>query len=171
MDLLLFQKINGFAGKYLWLDTLAIFGSEYLGYFLLFFLFLFLIWKKHWLMGAQVLVAVVLARLVIVEAVRWLWFRPRPFAEGSFNQLLEHANTASFPSGHAALYFAISVVIYMYNKKAGILFFFASFLIGLSRVFSGIHWPTDILSGAAVGIFSGLLIIFLSRKFFLVAKK
>ena len=44
------------------------------------------------------------------------------------------------------------------NKKAGIFFFLASFLIGLARVFSGIHWPSDILVGALVGILSAYLL-------------
>jgi undecaprenyl-diphosphatase len=83
----------------------------------------------------------------------------------------------SFPSGHAAFYFAIATVVFLYLKKvyprpkfwrgASILFFIAGFLISISRVFSGIHWPSDILAGAAIGIFSGWLVMFFYRKFLL----
>ena len=71
----------------------------------------------------------------------------------------------SFPSGHAAFYFAIATIVYFYNKKAGLGFFLASFLISISRVFVGIHWPADIMAGALVGIFSGWLIIKIAKKF------
>ncbi|PIQ06905.1 MAG: hypothetical protein COW72_01430, partial [Candidatus Nealsonbacteria bacterium CG18_big_fil_WC_8_21_14_2_50_37_10] len=91
--------------------------------------------------------------------IRWLWPSPRPFIESQVNLLLSHEPTSSFPSGHAALFFAIATVVYFYNKKAGILFFLASFLISISRVFAGIHWPTDIFVGALVGIFSAWLIM------------
>ena len=81
------------------------------------------------------------------------------------NLLLSHEATSSFPSGHAAFYFALSTIIYFYNKKAGLLFLFASFLISISRVFVGIHWPFDIFAGAIVGIFSGWIILKISKKF------
>lgn len=161
LDFFLFQQINSLAGKYLWLDTIAIFFAQYLGYFLFFFLFLFLAknFKKYWPMIVRVLGAVILARLVITETIRWFFPISRPFLENNVNLLLNYPATASFPSGHAAFYFALATVIYSYNKKAGFLFFLASFLISLSRVFVGIHWPLDILAGLFVGIFSGWLVI------------
>jgi undecaprenyl-diphosphatase len=94
---------------------------------------------------------------------------------------LSHSVSSSFPSGHAAFFFALSTVLLLYNKKfyprpkfwwgAGLFFFLASFLISIARVFVGIHWPSDILAGAAIGIFSGWLIILFSRKFSLVSNK
>jgi len=94
---------------------------------------------------------------VIVELIRWIWQRPRPFVQNNVNLLLTH-NASAFPSGHAAFFFAVSTIVYFYNKKAGILFFIASFLICLARVFSGIHWPLDILAGAIVGVLSGWVV-------------
>jgi len=160
MDYYFFNLINGFAGKYFWLDTLAIFFAKYFGYILIFLLFLFLVknFKKYWLMIIQTFLAAILARFVIVEIIRYFLPRPRPFLEFPVNLLLAPSSQASFPSGHAAFYFAIAVVLFFYNKKTGILFFLASFLISISRVFVGIHWPSDILVGATIGIFSGWLI-------------
>ena len=112
----------------------------------------------------QALVSAAFARVVIVALIRWIWPRPRPFIENNVNLLLTH-NSSAFPSGHAAFFFALSTVIYFYNKKFGILFFLASFLICISRVFVGIHWPLDILAGAVVGIFSGWLIHKIAKKF------
>ncbi|PIS40247.1 MAG: hypothetical protein COT32_00660 [Candidatus Nealsonbacteria bacterium CG08_land_8_20_14_0_20_36_22] len=159
MDLYLFQLINQFAGKWFWLDSLGVFFAKYFEYVLVFclILFLFLNFKKRWRIIVQALLSAVLARLVIVNFIRCLWQRPRPFIENNINLLLDYPNKASFPSGHAAFYFAISTIVFLYNKKAGVLFFIASFLISLARVFVGIHWPSDILVGAFIGILVGWL--------------
>lgn len=159
MDLYLFQEINQFAFKWDWLDNLGIFFAKYFEYFLVLCLLLFLIlrFKKYWKMIIRAFVAAVLARLIIVNFIHLIWQRSRPFIENNVNLLVEYSDKASFPSGHAAFYFAISTVVYFYNKKIGILFFLASFLISLARVFVGIHWPTDILAGIVIGIFSGWL--------------
>ncbi len=161
MDLYLFQLINQFAGRWVWLDSLGIFFAKYFEYILVFYLLLFLIikFKKYWKMVLQAIISAVLARFVIVNFIRCIWGRSRPFVENNVNLLLNYpSKEASFPSGHAAFYFAISTVVFLYNKKAGILFYIASFLICLARIFVGIHWPSDILAGAIVGIFSSLII-------------
>ncbi len=161
VDLFFFEAVNQFAGRFWWLDALAVFFARYFEFFLIFFLLLFLArnFKKYWLMVVQAAAAAVLARLVIVEFIRWLLPRGRPFVENHVNLLFDYnQSAASFPSGHAAFYFAIATVVYLYSKKAGVFFFIASFLISLARVFSGIHWPSDILAGVAVGVLSGFLL-------------
>lgn len=173
MDFFIFQQINQFAGRWPLLDALGIFFAKYLGYFLVFFLLLFLIknFKKYWPMVIQGLSAAILARLGFAELIRIFWNRSRPFVENHVNLILEHSASSSFPSGHAAFFFGLSTVVYFYNKKAGYLFLIASLLISVSRVFVGIHWPSDILAGAIVGLFSGWLIILFSRKFFSTVKR
>lgn len=160
MDYLIFQQINSLVGKYLWLDSLGIYLAEHFEHVLIFFLLLFLVknFKKYWPLVIKGFGAAILARFGIVELIRFLWERPRPFVENNINLLLDQAATPSFPSGHAAFYFALSTIVYFYNKKAGLFFFLASFLISIARVFSGIHWPSDIVVGALVGIISGWLI-------------
>lgn len=163
MDYLLFQQVNGLAGHWEWLDVLGIFFAKYFEYILV--ALIILIFRKTWKVIFQAFLAAGLARLVIVNIIRWIVQRPRPFVENGFdglttshiNLLLPQTTETSFPSGHAAFYFALSFIVYKYNKKTGILFFIASFLISVSRVFTGLHWPSDIIAGALVGIFSGWL--------------
>lgn len=159
LDIYIFSQINNLALKYLWLDTLAIFLAKYLPYLLVAVLVLFLIkdFKKYWKMVGIAFSAVIFSG-IIVQLIRFIWYQPRPFIADQVNLLLSHSPTGSFPSGHAAFFFALSTIIYFQNKKAGILFLFASLLIGLSRVFSGLHWPSDILAGIILGIFSAWLI-------------
>lgn len=164
MDQIIFQQLNAFVLKYFWQDVLFIFFAEYLAYFLGITIFLFLLvnFKKYWLMVVKGLAAGVLARFGIVELIRFLWPRTRPFLENGINLLVEKINQPAFPSGHAAFFFALSLIVLFYNKKAGILFFIASILICLGRVIVGLHWASDILAGAVVGLFSAWLV----NKFF-----
>ncbi|MFC1630157.1 phosphatase PAP2 family protein [Patescibacteria group bacterium] len=172
MDSYIFYQINELVFKYHWLDALGIFFAQYFGYVLTILLLLFLVksFKKYWKMVLQALLAGILARFIIVEIIRYFIPKSRPFVENSINTLMSHLPEPSFPSGHAAFFFAISTIVYSCNKKAGIVFFIASIFIGIARIFTGVHWPSDILVGAAVGIISALLILLSFRKFSLAVK-
>ena len=159
MDLYLFNLINQYALRWSFLDTLGIILAEYLGYALILFIVILAIlnFRKNLKLAIQAALAGILARFGFVSFIRGILPRSRPFANNDVNLLFEH-NASSFPSGHAAFFFAISTIVYFYNKKLGIIFFLSSFLIVVARVFSGVHWPSDIFAGAIVGIFSGWLI-------------
>ena len=108
----------------------------------------------------------VLARFVFTEFIRFFWPRQRPFEIlGGIVRLMEHNGGGAFPSGHASLAFAIATAVYFYYPKTGILFFLAAFSIGFGRVATGLHWPSDILGGAVVGIISAWTLAFLIKKF------
>jgi len=156
-DFQLFNFLNQFAGKSIVFDKILIFFANYSGYFLIFILGIFILKRiniaKELLF--KLFFSVVLSRFFITEIIRFLWNRPRPFVVEKVNLLITHEVSGSFPSGHAAFYFAISTIVSLYSKKLGILFFVLSFLMVIARVFSGVHWPTDILVGAFIGIISG----------------
>ncbi len=160
VDYFLFRAINQFAFKWFWFDTLGIFCAEHLEYILLTILFLFLLFnfRKHLKIVIKAIVGGLVARFLIVEFIRWLFPRLRPFVVPTTSFLVAKINQPAFPSGHASFYFAVSTIIYLYNKKLGILFFVLSLMIVLGRVFVGLHWPLDILVGIVVGVFSGWLI-------------
>lgn len=180
MDLYIFNLINSWAGKFFWLDGLALFFAKYFEFFLIFFLLLFLVsdpagvaprrpygagFRKHWQMVISSFLAAIISRFIITDLIRYFFPRMRPFVEHQVNLLINHsASEPSFPSGHAAFYFALAIVVYFYNKRIGWGFILGAFLISLSRVFVGIHWPFDILVGAIVGIFSGWLVLAIKRK-------
>ncbi len=166
MDRLLFEFFHQYAGQWKWLDAIAVFMSGNAGYVLLFVfaLILFKAAKTRWPLLFCAVLAILFSRLMLTEIIRFLWERPRPFVEPSFTPLIQHAASSSFPSGHAALYFALSAVVFAYHKKIGILFFVVSFAIGLARIFAGLHWPSDIIGGALIGIVSGFAVVEFSKR-------
>ena len=166
-DLWLFQQINNLVGLCPALDWLGIFLAGYLQYVVGAGLLIFWFWDKikeerirNFYSAIVALVAVVLSRLVFTEIIRWAWFRPRPFIDHTINSLIAHENTGSFPSGHAAFFFALASAAYFFGqRRAGSWLFAAATLISLARVYVGVHYPLDIMAGALVGIFSGWLAV------------
>ncbi|MEK7203545.1 MAG: phosphatase PAP2 family protein [Patescibacteria group bacterium] len=147
------------------MDLIIIFLAKYLGYMLLaIFAVLFLKNRSKNFLFIPLISALV-SRFIFTEIIRFFYFRPRPFVEQGIVPLIEHASTASFPSGHAAFYFALSAGVYYYNKKAGLWFFAGSAAIGLARVFAGLHYFTDILGGLLIALLSYFLVrIFFKKK-------
>ena len=160
LDFYIFGQINKFAGKYFCLDVLTIFFAEYFEYVFIFLLILFLFknFRKHIYMLIEAFFAAILAKEIFVDIIRQLWPKLRPFVEKQIYLLIQHPVTASFPSAHAAFYFAIATIVYFYNKKAGLVFLISASLISLARVFSGVHWPSDILVGSLIGVLSALIV-------------
>ena len=155
MDLSIFQAIHSLAGRLTILDWLAIFSAKYLGPLLI----LWVIWllfkhQERFYNYSFAILATLLSRGLIVETIRFFYLRPRPFVVLEFVPLISHDPASSFPSGHAALYFALAGSMWLVNKKYGWWFLSAATLIGLARIVVGVHWPTDIIAGAAIGLLS-----------------
>ncbi len=167
--------LNNFTGKYFFLDSLIYFLAQVLPFLLLFFLIYLLArsWKRNlWIVGGA-LFAGIFARYVLVEAVRRIVPRLRPFhlLTEEINLILPYKESLSFPSGHISFFFAVSTVIYLENRKMGIVFYCLSFVMGISRVFAGMHWPLDVLVGALLGIIVGIFVEELIRYFKRPSKK
>jgi len=172
MDYYLFYLINNLAGHWKLLDNIGIFLASYFQYIVGLALVIFLLLgksreekiKNYWMVGLAFLAAGV-ARLGLTEILYQIFHRLRPFAANYVYQLIDHNAANSFPSGHASFFFAMATVVYLFNKKLGYLFFAGAFLISVARIYVGVHYPFDILAGAAVGIFSGWLVVKIARRF------
>jgi undecaprenyl-diphosphatase len=118
-------------------------------------------WK---LASASGLVAAAIAMLTN-QFISHLWDRPRPFtAHAAATHLLSAPSPdPSFPSDHAAAAFAIAFAVLAFSRRGGILFLAAATMIGLSRIALGMHYPSDVLAGAAVGWAAALLVTTLGR--------
>jgi len=97
---------------------------------------------------------------------------PRPaslLTDGSFYRIGEALLHKAFPSGHTLTAFAIASALYFSadkNKRISLLsLFLLAALVGLSRNAVGAHWLTDVLGGAGVGIWCGMLGALLANQF------
>ncbi len=160
-DTYLFFFLNNFAGKSTAIDFIIIFFAHYLAYFLSLLLLLYILFNKQTykqkiLFTATTLLAGLFARYDVAETLRYFWHRPRPFVSHHATQLLSESSY-SFPSGHSTFFFALSTVVYLYHKKLGVFFYVATVCMTIGRVVSGVHYPSDIVAGAIIGIICGLL--------------
>jgi undecaprenyl-diphosphatase len=74
--------------------------------------------------------------------------RHRPFE----HQLGPPSARHSFPSGHTATSFACATILAAYVPRLRVPFFLLAALIGLSRIYNGMHYPSDVLAGAILGV-------------------
>ncbi len=166
IDAFLFQYINGLVNQSKFLDIIAVFFAGYLQYGLGLILVVFLFFpKKDRLKNRTMVVIGLLAaffsRFIVKTAIVLFYSRPRPFLIlPEARKLLSvslNENFQSFPSGHAIFFFSLSAVLYCFNKKLGSWFFAASVVMVGARVFTGLHWLSDVLVGAVLGALVGWL--------------
>ena len=86
--------------------------------------------------------------------------RHRPFE----HQLGPPSSTHSFPSGHATTSFACATVLASYVPRLRVPLFVLAALIAISRVYNAMHYPTDVLAGAVLGVLTALLLLAASRR-------
>ncbi len=92
-----------------------------------------------------------------------------PIVQG-IHMLVDCGAGKSFPSSHAVNNFAVATLFSTYYRRWHWWFFGWASLVALSRVAVGVHYPSDILGGAAIGVCVALAVIFLwtetARRFF-----
>ncbi len=105
-------------------------------------------------LGRQVGALVALASMglsgLVVFILNMFYFRPRPFVDLDVNLLFYRPTDSSFPSNSAAVAFGIAFGIWGVNRKMGWFAIAVAGLYGLARVYAGVHYPFDIVGGAAI---------------------
>ena len=169
-DTSIFFWLNALVGHSALFDQLILFTAFFLPYLVVFgFLLLLLLTRRErrekMRIFAIVTLSVILARALITEFIYMIFHRSRPYLTHEVNQLLS-VNEWSFPSGHAAFFFAMGVALFFFHKKWGYWCLVLATIIAVSRVIAGIHYPSDILAGALIGGVSAWTIHFLMKRLF-----
>lgn len=115
-------------------------------------------------MGLALLLSFILGNVILKNLVA----RPRPcWIDSSVTLLIKNPTDYSFPSGHSFASFAGATVIFMYHKKEGIIALILAALIAFSRLYLFVHYPSDVLGGAILGIFVAVISVWIVNKYLL----
>lgn len=119
------------------------------------------IWRSRGLLVLLSLAANFLACNVILKP---LVDRTRPYYVLDYTPLIPPVGDPSFPSGHTSASFAAATAIYCINKKWGIAAYLLAAVMGFSRLYLGVHFPTDVLFGAVVGMVAAKIVVYIFWK-------
>jgi undecaprenyl-diphosphatase len=126
--------------------------------------FLMLLTKKHRKYGITLLIGLTLSFIIGSICLQPLLARPRPcWLETDIRLLIPKPADYSFPSGHTLSSFAAATILMRWNRQAGRLAFLLASLIAFSRLYLFVHFPSDVLGGAVLGVLTGYLSITLVR--------
>ncbi|MFF4319916.1 bifunctional phosphatase PAP2/diacylglycerol kinase family protein [Streptomyces sp. NPDC001568] len=106
-----------------------------------------------------------LASATINTVGKWSVRRPRPLLDGvpAVRQLHTQPQTTSFPSGHAASAFAFTAGLALESPGWGAVVAPVAASVAFSRVYTGVHYPSDVVTGAALGVAAGFVVRRLAR--------
>ena len=108
--------------------------------------------------GVELFLALSISQ-VIVHSLKILLSRERPY------NILEQLNTFgidlkdySFPSGHTAASFSLATTIALNIPKISIIVYFLAIIVAISRIYLGVHYPTDVAAGIIIGLFFSIMV-------------
>ncbi len=158
----IFEFINNAVGYYRPLDIIFIVATSYItllivggivaGYFGNAFLRAKGEGRGIILKHSMFITATLFVTYVVVAVTKIFVHYPRPFSTlTNLHVLITLPNDYSFPSGHAALTMAFATAVYFYNKQLGTVLFAFAFVVGLARIYVGVHYPLDVGVGFLLG--------------------
>ena len=110
------------------------------------------------LIGLEALTVLGLSQIV-VQGLKLVLSRERPYT------IIEQLHTFginlkdySFPSGHTTASFSIATVLALNIPGIILLTYFIAMIIGVSRIYLGVHYPTDVVAGIILGIGSSIIV-------------
>ncbi|WP_282942620.1 undecaprenyl-diphosphatase [Paenibacillus sp. RC67] len=161
-----FQTINHLGAVYTWLNPLMRFFAEDAEY--LFFAGVIVYWFSRKASNRTMVGVALLSACLAMgfgSVLGHFFYRDRPFVTHSVIQLIKHAGNASFPSDHAMGAFAIAAAFWLYKPSTGKVWLTVAACIALSRVWTGVHYPLDVIAGAVIGAATALIVYQLVTRF------
>ena len=165
-DVYIFYKINGGLQNSLF-DILMPFVTNYRNWYFIILLTILLFIVRDWKKGLAtillVIIAVSISDFLNSHVVKFLFGRLRPCNKlpiETLNLIIGCPHNPSFPSSHASNIFALSTVLVYRYRRLLIPMAFITVLVCLSRVYLGLHYPSDVIAGGVCGVLYGSIVIF-----------
>lgn len=156
---------NNFSCKFLDYFFIAITRLSDEGIFWIILALVLLCFKKTRKTGICLGVVLIIGEILGNQILKKLFERPRPYTVNpDITLVIDKLSSFSFPSGHSRCAVECAVVIFANNKRWGIAAITVAVLTCLSRMYLYVHYPTDVLAGAALGVIDGLLAMFIVKK-------
>ncbi len=167
IDILIFiqehLRIEALNGVFKFITTL---GDS--GIFWVILSIILIIPKRTRIIGITSILAILIGALFTNVILKNAVGRIRPYE--TYEQIILLAKRAmdySFPSGHSCASFAAATTLMlMMKKKYAISFLILAILIAYSRLYLGVHYPSDVIFGVAIGIGAAYGAVFISKKTF-----
>lgn len=168
MNYRIFQWINDIAGRYPLLDKGMIFITDSVPYVVIvFMLFLWFTASKGKRAEKQYtaiyIVFTCLLGLGLNALIHFVNYHPRPFITYNVHQLVPHADDSSFVSDHSVLVFAVACTLLLRKDSWKYPVLVWALLVGVSRIFVGVHYPADVIGGALLSLGASFVIIKFSK--------
>ena len=144
-----------------WLNGFYLFFAKY-GIVLIILSLIYLIWKQTINAFICSFMAMAIATFIAFSVIVF-WQRPRPFVSHSDVILRPitkglYVDSISFPSAHTYIAFSLATSVFLYgHRRLGTVLVILAILVAIGRVGAGLHYPSDALAGALVGIVSGII--------------
>lgn len=120
--------------------------------------------KKTRRTGIAIIISFVLVYIIGNLILKPAIARIRPYDVNTAFQLIVSAeHDFSFPSAHTHFAFTAATVIFMRYRKVGICLYILAVIMGLSRMYLYVHYPTDVTAGAVLGIAIGITGYFIEK--------
>ena len=152
-----------------WLDSLMIIVTSMGngGIFWISCAIILLLFPKTRKMGAAIAISLALESICCNLILKPLVARPRPFdINKAVSLLIARPKDYSFPSGHAGAAYAATSALFFEKSRLWVPSGVLAVLIAFSRMYLYVHYPTDVLAGALIGIMFGWLGTFVANKLF-----
>lgn len=125
-----------------------------------------LFFKKTRVCGVVMILSMGVSLLAGEFLLKNLFGRVRPCNINiDIEMLVARPKSFSFPSGHTSSSFAAATTVFLCNKKCGVLTLILAALIGFSRLYNYVHFPTDVLCGMLFGILISLLCYHIVKRY------
>ncbi len=116
-------------------------------------------------LGLLIAIGLLLTDQASSQLLKPLVGRTRPcFEVDGVNALVHQVHSKSFPSGHATNNFGAATIFYLVCGRRLIWVLPLAAVIGFSRIYLGVHYPSDVFCGMLLGIGIGFLVVGLARK-------